>query len=170
MSLRSYSYLKSTCPQKRLSIRFCLTCILHVTIASPSNSKTCRINNTCALLNCYDKTGRILPAPPRRNSQHRFGMRGGGGYNYVPCFGLLDSFLASFHSDFLIIPSCELANLCTCIVRACAFMWAQVLRTYSYLLYLNQDWQPRDGGELRIHKDSGRDECVECFFFIVLPF
>lgn len=31
-------------------------------------------------------------------------------------------------------------------------------RKYSLLLYLNQDWTSKDGGELRIHRDSGGDE------------
>lgn len=31
-------------------------------------------------------------------------------------------------------------------------------RKYSLLLYLNQDWSSKDGGELRIHTDSGGDE------------
>jgi len=31
-------------------------------------------------------------------------------------------------------------------------------RKYSLLLYLNEDWRPNDGGELRIHHDSGGDE------------
>jgi Rps23 Pro-64 3,4-dihydroxylase Tpa1-like proline 4-hydroxylase len=31
-------------------------------------------------------------------------------------------------------------------------------RKYSLLLYLNHDWTSKDGGELRIHRDSGGDE------------
>eukprot|EP00591_Stephanopyxis_turris_P004775 CAMPEP_0195508106 /NCGR_PEP_ID=MMETSP0794_2-20130614/1408_1 /TAXON_ID=515487 /ORGANISM="Stephanopyxis turris, Strain CCMP 815" /LENGTH=289 /DNA_ID=CAMNT_0040634981 /DNA_START=230 /DNA_END=1099 /DNA_ORIENTATION=+ len=34
---------------------------------------------------------------------------------------------------------------------------ASVLRAYSLLLYLNEDWNTDDGGELRLHFDSGRD-------------
>lgn len=34
---------------------------------------------------------------------------------------------------------------------------ASVLREYSLLLYLNQDWQDEDGGKLRMHFDSGGD-------------
>lgn len=34
---------------------------------------------------------------------------------------------------------------------------ASVLRTYSLLLYLNDEWQELDGGCLRIHLDSGGD-------------
>jgi len=48
------------------------------------------------------------------------------------------------------------------------WVYAQVLRTYSYLLYLNQDWQEGDGGELRIHSDNGRDECVNALYIIAL--
>lgn len=36
---------------------------------------------------------------------------------------------------------------------------ASVLRTYSLLLYLNKDWKEADAGQLRIHLDSGGDEC-----------
>ncbi|CAB9496576.1 P4Hc [Seminavis robusta] len=35
---------------------------------------------------------------------------------------------------------------------------ASVLRTFSLLLYLNQDWTPEDAGNLRMHMDSGGDE------------
>lgn len=31
-------------------------------------------------------------------------------------------------------------------------------RQYSFLLYLNADWQPSHGGALRLHRDSGGDE------------
>ena len=31
-------------------------------------------------------------------------------------------------------------------------------RRYSLLLYLNENWKPEDGGQLRIHRDSGGDE------------
>lgn len=34
---------------------------------------------------------------------------------------------------------------------------ASILRSYSLLLYLNDDWKPEDGGELRLHRDSGGD-------------
>ena len=34
---------------------------------------------------------------------------------------------------------------------------ASVLRSYSLLLYLNNDWKESDGGYLRIHLDSGGD-------------
>jgi SM-20-related protein len=34
---------------------------------------------------------------------------------------------------------------------------ASILREYSLLLYLNQDWTEKDGGRLRLHKDSGGD-------------
>lgn len=34
---------------------------------------------------------------------------------------------------------------------------ASVLRSYSLLLYLNKDWQPKDGGQLLLHLDSGGD-------------
>jgi len=34
---------------------------------------------------------------------------------------------------------------------------ASTLRTYSLLLYLNQDWEPSHGGNLRLHMDSGGD-------------
>jgi len=34
---------------------------------------------------------------------------------------------------------------------------ASVLRCFSLLLYLNQDWKREDGGELRMHFDSGGD-------------
>lgn len=36
---------------------------------------------------------------------------------------------------------------------------ASVLRTYSLLLYLNRNWKESDGGHLRLHLDSGLDEC-----------
>ena len=36
---------------------------------------------------------------------------------------------------------------------------ASLLRKYSLLLYLNQDWSEEDGGQLRIHLDGGGDEC-----------
>mmetsp|Transcript_6510 Transcript_6510/g.14734 ORF Transcript_6510/g.14734 Transcript_6510/m.14734 type:complete len:318 (-) Transcript_6510:135-1088(-) len=36
---------------------------------------------------------------------------------------------------------------------------ASLLRKYSLLLYLNQDWSEKDGGQLRIHLDGGGDEC-----------
>jgi SM-20-related protein len=35
---------------------------------------------------------------------------------------------------------------------------ASVLRTFSLLLYLNRDWKPADGGNLRMHMDGGGDE------------
>jgi SM-20-related protein len=35
---------------------------------------------------------------------------------------------------------------------------ASVLRSFSLLLYLNQDWTPSDGGQLLLHCDSGGDE------------
>ena len=31
------------------------------------------------------------------------------------------------------------------------------MRSYSLLLYLNEDWTEEDGGQLRIHLDSGGD-------------
>jgi hypothetical protein len=31
-------------------------------------------------------------------------------------------------------------------------------RQYSFLLYLNEDWKPADGGKLRLHRDTGGDE------------
>lgn len=34
---------------------------------------------------------------------------------------------------------------------------ASVLRSYSLLMYLNEDWKQDDGGELRLHMDSGGD-------------
>lgn len=34
---------------------------------------------------------------------------------------------------------------------------ASNLRSYSLLLYLNQNWQPSDGGYLRMHMDEGED-------------
>jgi len=34
---------------------------------------------------------------------------------------------------------------------------ASVLRTYSLLMYLNNDWKESDGGCLRVHLDSGQD-------------
>ena len=34
---------------------------------------------------------------------------------------------------------------------------ASILRCYSLLLYLNQSWKKEDGGELRMHFDSGGD-------------
>ena len=34
---------------------------------------------------------------------------------------------------------------------------ASVLRSYSLLMYLNNDWKESDGGYLRIHLDSGKD-------------
>jgi len=34
---------------------------------------------------------------------------------------------------------------------------ASTLRCYSLLLYINENWKPGDGGELRVHRDSGRD-------------
>ena len=34
---------------------------------------------------------------------------------------------------------------------------ASVLRSYSLLLYLNENWTPNDGGQLRLHRDSGGD-------------
>lgn len=35
---------------------------------------------------------------------------------------------------------------------------ASILRAYSLLIYLNSDWVDGDGGNLRIHLDSGGDE------------
>jgi len=35
---------------------------------------------------------------------------------------------------------------------------ASVLRNFSLLMYLNKDWKEEDGGELRMHMDSGGDE------------
>jgi SM-20-related protein len=35
---------------------------------------------------------------------------------------------------------------------------ASTLRKYSLLLYLNQDWRAENGGQLRMHFDSGGDE------------
>lgn len=35
---------------------------------------------------------------------------------------------------------------------------ASMLRKFSLLIYLNQDWTEQDGGMLRIHMDSGGDE------------
>jgi SM-20-related protein len=35
---------------------------------------------------------------------------------------------------------------------------ASMLRNYSLLMYLNQDWSDEDGGKLRMHFDSGGDE------------
>jgi SM-20-related protein len=35
------------------------------------------------------------------------------------------------------------------------------LRSFSLLLYLNQDWTPQDGGQLLLHRDSGGDELPE---------
>ena len=34
---------------------------------------------------------------------------------------------------------------------------ASVLRSYSLLLYLNNEWKESDAGHLRIHLDSGKD-------------
>jgi Rps23 Pro-64 3,4-dihydroxylase Tpa1-like proline 4-hydroxylase len=34
---------------------------------------------------------------------------------------------------------------------------ASVLRSYSLLLYLNNEWEESDGGHLRVHLDSGAD-------------
>jgi SM-20-related protein len=34
---------------------------------------------------------------------------------------------------------------------------ASVLRSYSLLLYLNENWTPKDGGQLLLHRDSGAD-------------
>ena len=34
---------------------------------------------------------------------------------------------------------------------------ASVLRTYSLLIYLNNEWKESDGGCLRMHLDSGKD-------------
>ena len=34
----------------------------------------------------------------------------------------------------------------------------QEIRKFSYLLYCNEDWQPSDGGCLRIHTDGGGEE------------
>ena len=38
---------------------------------------------------------------------------------------------------------------------------ASVLRVYSLLLYLNSNWKQVDGGQLRIHLDSGGDYLPE---------
>jgi SM-20-related protein len=38
---------------------------------------------------------------------------------------------------------------------------ASVLRSFSLLIYLNQDWKPQDGGQLLLHRDSGGDELPE---------
>jgi SM-20-related protein len=49
---------------------------------------------------------------------------------------------------------------------------ASTLREYSLLLYLNKDWNEQDGGQLRLHFDSGDDELPageEAQFRDVLP-
>ena len=38
---------------------------------------------------------------------------------------------------------------------------ASVLRCYSLLLYLNEDWKEEDAGQLRMHFDSGGDFCPD---------